>query len=156
MKKDVSYLPEGYHNVTPYLIVNGAAKAIEFYKQAFGAVEIMRFGKTGDKIGHAELQIGDSKIMLADEFTEMDARGPKTVGGTPVGFYLYVEDVDAVFKEAVVLGAKAVKEPEDMFYGDRIASLEDPFGHRWHLGTHIEDVTEEEVRRRAMELYTKK
>lgn len=141
-------VPAGFHTATPYLTINGAARAIEFYKRVFGATEIMRFAH-GDKIGHAEIQIGDSKIMLGDEFPDMGARGPKSVGGSPTAIYLYVDNVDAVADRAVTEGGKLVRPVEDKFYGDRSGMLEDPFGHIWHLATHKEDVPEAELHKRA-------
>jgi PhnB protein len=145
----VKAIPEGYHAVTPYLIVDGAARAIEFYTRAFGARELFRMGAPGEKVGHAELQVGDSRIMLADEFPEMDARGPKSIGGTPVSLMIYVEDVDAVVPRAVAAGAKVVRPIQDQFYGDRSGNIEDPFGHKWTIATHKEDVSPEEMARRA-------
>ena len=153
MAGTVSPIPQGYHTATPYLAVDGAAKAIEFYKQAFGATELMRFPGPGGKIMHAEIKIGDSPIMLADEMPEMGVRGPNAYGGTPVGIMLYVPDVDALFKQAVAAGAKVVRPLVDQFYGDRSGTVIDPFGHKWTLGTHKEDVSTEEMQRRmaAME-----
>jgi PhnB protein len=142
-------VPEGYHTATPYLIAADASGAIEFYKRAFGATEIMRIAGPDGRIGHAEVTIGDSRIMLSDEFPDMGARGPKTLGGSPVSIYLYVEDVDALTGRAIAAGAKAVRAVEDKFYGDRSGTLEDPFGHTWHVATHKEDLSAEEVRRRA-------
>lgn len=142
-------LPPGYRSVMPYLIIDGAAQAIEFYKKAFGATERMRMGAPGGKVGHAELQIGDSVIMLADEFPEMGARGPKTLGGTPVSFCIYVEDVDTQFPRAIAAGAKEARPLKDQFYGDRSGTLEDPFGHTWTIATHVEDLSPEEMARRA-------
>jgi len=141
-------VPAGYHTITPCLAINGAARAIEFYKKAFGATELMRFAH-GDKIGHAELQIGDSKIMISDEFPEMGVRGPQTVGGSPMAIYLYVDNVDAVTDRALTQGATSVRPVEDKFYGDRSGTIQDPFGHVWHLATHKEDVPEEELKKRA-------
>ncbi len=138
----------GFHTATPCLTIDGAARAIEFYKKAFGASEVMRFAH-GDKIGHAEIQIGDSKIMLSDEFPEMGVRSPQTVGGSPTAIYLYVDNVDAVADRAVTQGAKMVRPVEDKFYGDRSGTFQDPFGHVWHLATHKEDVPEAELRKRA-------
>src|SRR5262252_4945824 len=149
MAGKVNPIPEGYHSVTPYLIMDGAAKAIDYYKKAFGATERMRMPAPEGKIGHAEIQIGDSIIMLADESREMNARSPKSVGGTPVSLLVYVEDVDRTVKNAVAAGAKVTRPVEDKFYGDRMGTIEDPFGHQWHVGTHIEDVTPEEMKRRA-------
>src|SRR5438309_4824773 len=136
----VKPIPDGYRSVIPYLIVAGAAAAIEFYKTAFSATERFRMGGPGGKIGHAELQVGDSVVMLADEHPEMGARGPRTVGGSPVGIHLYLTDVDAAAARAVAGGAKLTRPVADQFYGDRLGTIEDPFGHIWHLSTHIEDV----------------
>jgi PhnB protein len=148
----VNPVPEGYYTVTPYLIVQGAAKAIGFYKKAFGATELMRFPGPGGKIMHVEIKIGNSPIMLADEVPEMDARSPQSYGGTPVGILLYVTDVDALFKKAVAAGAKVQRPLEDQFYGDRTGTVIDPFGHKWTLATHKEDVplAEMQHRMRAM------
>ena len=151
MTSNVRPVPEGYHNVTPYLIVSDAAGAIEFYKTAFGATELMRMGAPGGKVGHAEIRIGDSRIMLADEFPDMGARGPKALGGSPVNLHLYVEDVDGVARQAVAAGAKEVRPIKDQFYGDRSGTFEDPYGHVWHVSTHKEDVPEGELKRRAAE-----
>ncbi|HTD66165.1 MAG TPA: VOC family protein [Candidatus Limnocylindria bacterium] len=148
-----NYLPPGYHHVTPYLIVGDAARAIEFYKQAFGGAELMRMGAPGGKVGHAEIQFGDSRVMLADEFPECDARSPQTVGGTPVSLMLYVEDVDAVVARALSLGAKVLKPIQDQFYGDRSGTIADPFGHQWTIATHTEDVSQAELERRAAALF---
>ncbi len=145
----VKSIPKGYESVTPYLIVDGAAAAIEFYKNVFGASERMRFAAPGGRIGHAELIIGGSVIMLADEHPEMGARGPHSIGGSPVGIHLYIEDVDAVASRAVAAGAKLLRPAADQFYGDRLGTIEDPFGHLWHIATHIEDVPPDEMRRRA-------
>jgi PhnB protein len=142
-------IPEGYHTATPYLIIKDAAQAIEFYKKAFGATEVMRFAQPDGKIGHAEIKIGDSHIMLADEFPEMGARSPQTLGGSPVSILLYVKDVDAQAKLAVAAGAKVVRPVKDQFYGDRSGSFEDPFGHQWHIATHVEDVAPDEMHKRA-------
>jgi PhnB protein len=149
MATNVKPIPEGYHSVTPYLIVKGAAKAIEFYKQAFGATETLRMAQPDGRIGHAELKIGDSTIMLADEFPEIDARSPESLGGTPVMIHLYVEDVDAVAKNASSAGARELRPVQDQFYGDRSGMFADPFGHKWNISTHKEDLTDEEVRKRA-------
>jgi len=137
----VSPNPAGYHTATPYLIVNGAAAALEFYKQVFGATELMRLPHPGSKIGHAEIKIGDSPIMLADEFPEMGARSPQSLGGSPISIMLYVADVDAVYARAIAAGATETKPVKDQFYGDRSGVLTDPFGHVWTIATHIEDVT---------------
>jgi PhnB protein len=149
MTSSVKPIPEGYHNVTPYLIVDGASGAIEFYRKAFGATELMRMAAPGGKVGHAEIRIGDSRIMLADEYPDMGARGPKAFGGSPVNLHLYVEDVDAVARQAVAAGAKEVRPVKDQFYGDRSGTFEDPYGHLWHVATHKEDVPEAELKRRA-------
>jgi PhnB protein len=145
----VNPIPEGYHSVTPYLIIRGAADAIEFYKKAFGATELFRFPGPDGKIGHAELQIGNSRIMLADEYPDMGYNGPQTIGGSPVALMIYLADVDAVFNRAVEAGATVKEALQDKFYGDRIGTVIDPFGHRWHLATHQEDVSMEEMERRA-------
>jgi PhnB protein len=146
---NVQPIPEGYPRLSPYLIVDGAAAAIDFYTVVFGAEERMRMGgppgDSPDRVGHAELAIGDSLLMLADEFPEMGAVGPRTVGGTPVTISLYVEDVDATWAKALAAGAKEEREPENQFYGDRVAGFEDPWGHRWHIATHVEDVSPEEM-----------
>jgi PhnB protein len=142
-------IPDGYHNVTPYLIVNDAAAAIEFYKKAFGATELMRMPKPNGKIGHAEIRIGDSPIMLADEAPEMGARSPRTFGGSPVSIFLYVDNVDTTFARAVDGGAKVQRPLADQFYGDRTGGVEDPFGHVWYIATHVEDVSPEEMKKRA-------
>jgi PhnB protein len=147
----VKPIPEGYHSVTPYLIVRGGVAAIEYYKQAFGAVELFRIPAPGGTIGHAEIKIGDSMIMLADEHPSMGYNGPETIGGTPVSLMIYVEDVDTVFNRAVSAGATVKQAIEDKFYGDRSGSLTDPFGHIWHISTHTEDVAPEEMERRAKE-----
>ncbi|TMA65921.1 MAG: VOC family protein [Deltaproteobacteria bacterium] len=149
MKKKVRPTPKGYHAVTPYLSVKGAASAIAFYKKAFGAKEIMRMPGPGGTIGHAEIQIGDSRIMLADEYPEMNFRSPQAFGGTPVAISLYVQDVDRVVKKAIAGGAKVLRPVTDQFYGDRSGSLEDPFGHVWHVATHKEDIPMKELKKRA-------
>ncbi len=148
MPTNVKPIPDGYHSVTPYLIIKGAAEAIDFYKQAFAAKELFRMPQPDGKIGHAEIKIGDSPIMLADEHPEMGHVSPKTLGGSPVSILLYVEDVDAVFKQAITAGAHEKMPVEDKFYGDRGGSLTDPFGHIWHIATHTEDVTPEEMEKR--------
>lgn len=147
-KNKVSYIQEGYRSVTPFLIIKGADNAIDFYKQVFGAEEVMRMRGTDGKIVHAEMIIGDSKIMLADEGPERHLKSPESFGGSPVGIHLYMADVDAVIDRAVRAGAIIERPVENMFYGDRIGSIVDPFGHKWSISTHIEDVTEEEVRKR--------
>ena len=148
MGKQVKPIPDGYHSITPYLIIKGAAAAIDFYKQAFGAVELMRMTQPDGRVGHAELKIGDSVVMLADEYPEMQIVSPKTLGNSPVGILLYVEDVDAVFSKALSLGANINKALADQFYGDRTGTLIDPFGHKWTIATHKEDVSPEEMERR--------
>ncbi len=148
MPANVSPVPEGYRTVTPYLIIRDAARAIEFYVKAFGAKEIMRMPMPDGKLAHAEIQIGDSMIMIADENLEWGARSPETLSGTPVGIFLYVPDVDATFKQAVDAGATPTMPPSDMFWGDRYGKVKDPFGHEWSVGTHIEDVSPEEMGKR--------
>jgi PhnB protein len=142
-------VPEGYRTATPYLIVKGAAEAIEFYKRAFGASEMLRMADPQGRIGHAEIRIGDSVIMLADEHPAMGYRGPRSLGGSSVSILLYVEDVDKVFERAVKAGAKGQRPVMNQFYGDRSGTLEDPFGHIWTVATHVEDVPAEEMKRRA-------
>ena len=144
----VKPIPDGYHSVTPYLIVNGGPSALEFYKKVFGATEVSRFDGPDGKLAHAEIRIGDSMVMLSDEFGEMGFRGPHSIGGSPVGIMLYVEDCDQMFNRAVAAGATVKKPLEDQFYGDRSGTLEDPFGHLWTIATHKEDVTPEELQRR--------
>lgn len=148
MPTQVRPIPEGYHAITPYLCTQGAAEAIEFYKKAFGAKEIMRFGGPDGKVGHAEMKIGDSLIMLADEYPDIGFRSPQSIGGSPVHVHLYVENSDAVFKQALAVGGKELKPIEDKFYGDRTGTLEDPFGHIWHVATHKEDVAPDEMKKR--------
>jgi PhnB protein len=140
--------PDAYANVTPYLIVEGGSKAIDFYKEAFGAVERMRMPQPDGKLGHAEIQIGDSVVMLADAVPKMDVKAPGAYGGSPVHLLLYVDDVDRSFEKALSLGATVVRPLADQFYGDRTGTLKDPFGHQWSLATHVEDVSEEELGRR--------
>jgi PhnB protein len=142
-------IPDGYHSATPYLIVNDAAGAIQFYKQAFGATVLVRMPKPNGKIGHAEIRIGDSIIMLADEFPEINARSPRSLGGSPVSILLYVDDVDTTFAKAVEAGAKVQRPLADQFYGDRTGGIEDPSGHVWYIATHVEDVSPEEMKKRA-------
>jgi PhnB protein len=141
-------IPDGYHGATPYLCIKDAAKALEFYKKAFGATELMRMGEPGGKIGHAEIKIGEAIIMLADEFPDYGYLSPQSLGGTPVSMMIYVEDVDGFVNKAVSAGVKVLRPVEDQFYGDRSAHLEDPFGHKWHFATHIEDVRPEEMKKR--------
>ncbi|HEV7473188.1 MAG TPA: VOC family protein [Pyrinomonadaceae bacterium] len=145
----VKPIPDGYHTATPYLIVNGAAAAIEFYKSAFGATELFRFPAPDGKIGHAEIKIGDSPIMLADEYADMGYKGPLALGGSAVSLMLYVQEVDTVFQQALDAGATAKEAVSDKFYGDRMGTVVDPFGHVWHLATHKEDVSIEEMQSRA-------
>jgi len=142
-------VPEGYRTATPYLIIRGAAAAIEFYQRAFGATELLRMADPQGRVGHAEIKIGDSVIMLADEHPAMGYRGPRSLGGSSVSILLYLEDVDSVFERAVKAGARALRPVTDQFYGDRSGTLEDPFGHVWTVATHVEDVPPEEMRRRA-------
>jgi PhnB protein len=146
---DVKPIPDGYPQVTPYLIVDGADAAIEFYVKVLDAKERMRMGAPAGKVGHAELELGESLVMLADENPEMNILGPKSVGGTPVMISVYVEDVDAVFDTAMSAGATSVREVENQFYGDRTGQFEDPFGHRWSVATHVEDVPPDEMEKRA-------
>jgi PhnB protein len=147
----VKPIPEGYHTATPYLVVKDAAAAIEYYKKAFGATETLRMAAPNGRIGHAEIKVGDSPIMLADECPEMGYRGPQALGGSPVSLLLYVEDVDARFSRAVAAGAKPVQPVQDQFYGDRSGTLTDPFGHTWTIATHKEDLSAEEIGRRFQE-----
>ena len=144
---DVKPIPEGYHSLTPYLVVDGGAKALEYYKNAFGATELMRMEHEG-KIAHAEMKIGDSPFMLSDEHPEMGFKGPKTIGGSAVGLMIYVDDCDAIFNRAIAAGGTEKKPLQDQFYGDRSGTLEDPFGHVWTVATHKEDVTPEEIDKR--------
>jgi PhnB protein len=144
-------IPEGYHSITPYLICKGAATAIDWYVSALGAVELFRMPGPDGAIGHAEVRIGNSNVMLADEFPDMGAKSPQSFGGSPVGLMLYVDDCDAVFARAVAAGAKVERDVQDQFYGDRSGSLVDPFGHKWTIGTHVEDLTPEEMKRRSDE-----
>jgi PhnB protein len=141
-------VPEGYTSITPYLIIDGAEQAIDYYTRVFGAKELMRFGGPDGAIGHAELQIGDSRIMLADEQPQMGYRSPKAANGTPVSLMLYVADVDRVFARAVAEGGRAHQDVKNQFYGDRSGTLIDPFGHVWTIATHVEDVSPEEMQRR--------
>ena len=148
MAGKVKPIPEGYGSVTPYLIVQDAANAIDYYKKVFGATERMRMPGPDGKIAHAEIQIGGSYIMLADENPEMGARSPKTVGGSPISLLVYVENVDRTVEKAVAAGAKVKSKVENKFYGDRMGGIEDPFGHQWYVATHVEDVSPEEMQRR--------
>jgi PhnB protein len=144
----VKPIPEGYHSLTPYLVVKGAAKAIDFYKEAFGAAELFRMDGPGGCIAHAEIKFGNSPLMLADEHPDMGFRGPQSPGATPVSMLLYVPDVDAQFAKALACGATVMKPLQNQFYGDRSGTLIDPFGHVWTLATHVEDVSPEEMDRR--------
>jgi PhnB protein len=147
----VSPIPSGYHSVTPYLVIEGAAKAIEFYKHAFEAEELFRMPMPDGKIAHAEIKIGDSPVMMADAGEEH--KGPRAFGGSPVGLMIYVEDVDRIFRQALAAGAKEKEPVADKFYGDRSGSLVDPFGHLWTVATHIEDVSMEEIERRVAKMH---
>ena len=149
MPDKVQPIPEEYSGITPYLIVKGAANALQFYRKAFEAKELMRFDQDDGRIGHAEMQVGKARFMLADEFPEMNIRSPQSFGGTGCGFLLYVEDVDAVFDRTIGLGATISKPVQDQFYGDRSGTLIDPFGHKWTIATHIEDISREGMERRA-------
>lgn len=154
MQTQVKPIPEGYHSLTPYLIVKDATRAIEFYKKAFGARELFRMDAPGGKIGHCELQIGDSRVMMADEFPNMGATAPSE-GGRAFSLMLYVDNADLFFKRAVEAGAKVLRPLKNEFYGDRLGTLQDPFGHNWHVATHVEDVPEEEMQKRADENWEK-
>jgi PhnB protein len=144
-------IPDDYPRVTPYLYLDGASAAIDFYCAVLGATERMRMADPGGRVGHAELQLGDSTIMLADENPDMDIRGPKALGGAPFSLHVYVEDVDSVFDRALQAGAKTVRPVENQFYGDRSGRFEDPFGHQWNVATHVEDVPPDEMEKRAAE-----
>lgn len=146
------YKPEGYHTVTPYLIIDGAAEAIDFYTRVLGATETLRMGGPDGRVGHAEITFDESKIMLADENPEMGFTGPKSIGGTPVSIHVYVEDVDAIYGQAIDAGAEEIRPVKDQFYGDRTGTFKDPFGHVWTVSTHIEDVPPEEMDRRCAEM----
>ena len=147
----VKPIPDGYHTATPYLTLDDAAAAIAYYEKAFGAKERVRMDTPDGKVGHAELEIGDSLVMLSDEFPQGSTRSPKELGGTSAGVFMYVEDVDAVVKRAVDAGATVTMEVADQFWGDRFGSIRDPFGHSWSIATHVEDVTPEQVAERARE-----
>jgi PhnB protein len=153
--KKVAPIPAGYHAVTPYLSISGAAQALEFYKKAFGAKEVMRMPGPDGKLGHAEISIGGSRIMLADEYPAMSFLSPQSRGGTTVSIYIYVKDVDATVERAVAAGAKLLRPVADQFYGDRTGALEDPFGHMWHVATHKEDLSKAELRKRAEQAMAK-
>jgi len=145
----VKPIPDGYHSVTPYLIIHDATAALEFYKKALGAVELMRMPAPGGRIGHAEIKIGDSPVMLADENPEMNARSPRSIGGSPISLMVYVEDVDALVARAVAAGATLVRPVANQFYGDRTGGIDDPFGFHWYIATHVEDVPPDELAKRA-------
>jgi PhnB protein len=152
----VKPIPEGYHSITPFLTVRGADRAIEFYRKAFGAKELGRMNcPDGKSVVHAELQVGDSRFFLGDEVPGMGCSSPETLGGSPTGIYLYIRDVDETFRKAVAAGATVIRPLEDMFWGDRTGSVLDPFGHKWDLATHREDVTPEEMKRRGDEFFRK-
>lgn len=153
MSKKVKAVPEGYQTVTPYLIVDGGAKALDFYTAAFGATELMRIAMPNGKLGHAEFRVGDSVIMLADEHPEMGHRGPRSLGGTSVSILLYVEDVDAMAEKVITAGGRVLRPVQNQFYGDRTGTFEDPFGHVWTIATHIEDLSPEEIHKRAEALH---
>ena len=154
-KRLVQPIPAGYQALTPYLSIRGAADAIAFYKKAFGAAELMRMPGPEGKLGHAEIRLGDSRIMLSDEYAAMDFLGPQTRGGTTVHLHVYVKNVDGVIERALAAGAKLVRAAENQFYGDRTGTVQDPFGHIWHLATHVEDVRPAEMRKRAAEMAAK-
>lgn len=155
MTNKVKPIPDGYHSITPYLVVKDAAKAIEFYKKAFDAKERFVLHMAPNKVAHAEMQIGDSVIMLSDEFPEMGAKSPQSIGGSPVYIHLYVKDVDSFFNKAVSAGGKVLRPLENQFYGDRTGGLVDPFGHIWSIGTHIKDVSKQEMERAMQEMSKK-
>jgi PhnB protein len=149
MAGKVKPIPEGYRGATPYICVHDGAAAVDFYAKAFGATERTRMAEPSGKIGHAEIQIGEAIIMLSDEYPELNVRSPRSIGGSPSAILLYFEDVDAIAKRAVDAGAKLVRPVENQFYGDRSGKLEDPFGHTWWIATHVEDVSDEEMTKRA-------
>jgi PhnB protein len=151
----VKPVPDGYHTVTPHIVVSNVAKALEFYKKALGAVETVRMDGPGGMVLHAEMKIGNAPIMLGPENPEWGTKSPGTLGGSPMSLYIYGPDVDAAYKKAIQAGATSVAEPKDQFWGDRYCKIKDPFGHNWALGTHIEDVSQEEMARRLQELYSK-
>jgi PhnB protein len=154
MAGKVNPIPQGYPRVTPYLVLEGAAEAIDFYTRVFGAKERMRMPAPGGKIGHAEIEIGHSMVMLADAVPEMGHKSPRTLGGSPISLLLYVEDVDSTVSKAVENGAKLVRPVENQFYGDRMGGVEDPFGHQWYVASHVEDVSPEEMKRRMEAMAT--
>jgi PhnB protein len=155
MKNSVKPIPSGYHTATPYLTVKGGASAIDFYKRAFGATELFRMPGPDGKIMHAEITIGDSHVMLADECAVNGTEAPTSLNGTATGIFLYVEDVDTTFKQAIKAGGKETQPVQDMFWGDRFGKLTDPFGHKWMLATHVEDVTPAEMEKRMGALASK-
>lgn len=153
MSSNVQPIPAGYHSVTPYLLIRGASDAIAFYVKAFGATEVLQLKSPDGKIGHAEIRIGDSHVMIADEHPDMDFLGPQSRGGTTVSLLIYVEDVDQVFNRAIEAGGTELRPLCDQFYGDRSGTITDPWGHVWSIATHIEDLSPEEIQRRFQELY---
>ena len=157
MASTVKGVPEGYSTVTPNVVIRDAAKAIDFYRRAFGAEEIMRMpGPDGTTIAHAEIRIGSSILMLSDEMPEMECRSPQSLGGSPVSFYVYVPDVDSFFKKAVTAGATEKMPVADMFWGDRVGGLTDPYGHKWTIATHTKDLTPEQIRKGAEAFFSRK
>jgi len=148
----VNYIPKGYNTVTPYLVIKGAAKAIDYYKNVFGATVVVRMDGPNGMVGHAELQIGDSRIMLADENPQMGNRSAESIGASPVSLYVYLPDCDAVVAKAVAAGAKTLKQVENQFYGDRSGFIQDPFGHLWGIATHMEDVSPQEMKERMKKM----
>jgi len=153
MAQQVKAIPDGYHTITPGLTVRDGAKAVEFYKRAFGAQQVFRMDRPDGRLMHAELQIGTSRIMLGEEYPQQGCQSPESLKGTPVSFYLYVPDADAAFAQAIAAGAKAVKPVSDMFWGDRQGEVSDPFGHRWSVATHQEDLTPEQIGQRSQEFF---
>jgi PhnB protein len=156
MTDNVKPIPDGYHTVTPYLTIKNAAAALDFYKQAFGAEECFRMTDPQGKVGHAEIRIGDSSIMLCDEFPEMGGTSPDTLGGSPVMIHLYVEQVDALVDRAVKAGGRLERPVADQFYGDRAGMVVDPFGHKWWIATHVEEVAPDEIKKRAAAMFGNK
>ena len=155
MKSQIKPVPDGFHTLTPHLVVKGASQAIEFYKRAFGAEEIKRLpGPDGKSLIHAELKIGNSRLLLVDEFPEMDCRGPRSVGGSPVSIHMFVDDADAAFDKALAAGAEVRTPLADQFWGDRYGVLTDPFGHIWSIATHKEDLTPQEIGKRAQTAFS--
>ena len=150
--KKVNYIPEGYNTITPYLVIKGAAKAIDYYKSVFGATVVVRMDGPDGKVGHAELQVGDSRFMLADENPQMGNRSAESIGASPVSLYVYMPDVDKIVEKAVAGGAKILKPVTNQFYGDRSGFLQDPFGHLWGIATHVEDVSAEEMKERMKKM----